>query len=367
MAGVGTSGPIFSNVDFNVLPGEPFDLYLNGCDQGCKILSYQQLWYYLHLPALRLMRLAYLPYQQLSNQLQLSALSQKMLMQGAPHQQPEFGVIGPWPRSACRDSDRIGSCCCLNYAWAVFVVAKKKTEGEKQEHNVNDHLQGQTPDLGQPKEPETIVTSMPPAELRGSTPPPPATEMEDTAPLSEIQAKGIKNNTVLESSPGITASELHGENQPLHSELPTETAPHKMESNQQPKESSPPIKKPFTGSAQQQLQTFPQSPSLSIASPDTGVSLLPSALGGTALPSGTETMSPLSQSPDAEISQTRASLMDKYAQLEARRQRLLELKQIEEEQADLEAKLRATTEQGKKSGTIYFTSCCKPSCNESAM
>ncbi|KAH7119357.1 hypothetical protein B0J13DRAFT_193038 [Dactylonectria estremocensis] len=213
--------------------------------------------------------------------------------------------------------------------------------------SMNDS-QGCIPELEQPKESEIAVASKSPAELRGSAPPPPATEMEATAPLSEVQTKEIEDNKVLEYSLGVTSSELLGEDKPLHSKLPTENTPHEMDSNQQHKEPSLVLQTQWMGCAQQQpqtlLQTLPQSPSLPIASPDTGVSILPSALGGAGSLSRTETMSPVSQSSDAESAQTRGSLMDKYAQLEARRQRLLELKQIEEEQADVEAKLRATAE-----------------------
>lgn len=189
-----------------------------------------------------------------------------------------------------------------------------------------------------------LVVAESPAELRGSTPRPPVTEMADTARSSEVQAKEIEDNKVLQDSPRVTSSELPGETKQLGSELSTEKAPHEMDSTQQPKEPSVALQTQSTPPTQQHPRILPQSPSLSITSPDTGVSILPSSLGGAGSPSEADTISPVSPSSDADNTQTRASLMDKYAQLEARKRRLLELKQIEEEQADLEAKLRATAD-----------------------
>ncbi|KAH6971528.1 hypothetical protein BKA56DRAFT_677627 [Ilyonectria sp. MPI-CAGE-AT-0026] len=209
--------------------------------------------------------------------------------------------------------------------------------------STND-LQGRIPELEQPKNPEMLVVAESPAELRGSTPPPPVTEMADTARLSEIQTKEMEDNEVLEDSPRVISSELPGETKPLGSELSAEKAPHEMDSTQQPKEPSVALETQITPRVQQQPRILPQSPSLSIASPDTGVSILPSSLGRAGSPSEADTISPVSPSSDIENTQTRASLMDKYAQLEVRKRRLLELKQIEEEQADLEAKLRATAD-----------------------
>lgn len=227
----------------------------------------------------------------------------------------------------------------------LFLWWRRRRQRARSNNSIStSDLKGRIPELEQPKNPEMLVVAESPAELRGSTPPPPVTEIADTARSSEVQAKEIEDKKVLEDSPRVTSSELPAETKPLGSELPTENAPHEMDSSQQPKEPSVALQTQSTHPTQQQPQISPQSPSLSIASPDTGVSILPSSLGGTGSPSEGETISPVSPSSDAENAQTRASLMDKYAQLEARKRRLLELKQIEEEQADLEAKLRATAD-----------------------
>ncbi|KAM5353034.1 hypothetical protein ACJZ2D_017091 [Fusarium nematophilum] len=168
-----------------------------------------------------------------------------------------------------------------------------------------------------------------PIEMRGSTPPP-AVELSSQRRSLPLPAPELDSENQSAIYSGIAASELHGQDRSPYSELPPETVKYEMDSSQQPMPG--PWELP-AGPVQQQSQNWAAPASPSDSAPDARVSLMPDGLGRPASRSSAELTPFVSQSASLAL------LMDQYAQLEARRQRILELEMIEREQAELQQHL----------------------------
>ncbi|KAL2673586.1 hypothetical protein Neosp_012028 [[Neocosmospora] mangrovei] len=219
--------------------------------------------------------------------------------------------------------------------------------------------QPQIAELEQPKNIDIVVTPATPAEMRGSTPPPPAAELtgqgrvpelpntekatekelegDVAAIVPELQGedkrteKGLKE---LEGDVARTVPELHGEDKAFPAELPGETARKDNEGQRKKSSVLPPAELPSSTEGPQERET--ETPSAAQEQLSASASALPKSPSDAGSSPFTEGISPVSPVSD-EASQ--AMLMEQYAQLEARRQRILELKTIEEEQAALRARL----------------------------
>ncbi|KAH6895910.1 hypothetical protein B0T10DRAFT_603498 [Thelonectria olida] len=225
----------------------------------------------------------------------------------------------------------------------LFLFWRRKKKQRKLRGSTSTPEMGdQNPQISELEQPKGIKPSvMPtsPAELRGTTPRPPAAELAGRARPAELLTTEIDAKKELEGDLGVVVSELHGDGKSPHSELHAETAKYEMDSTQQPAKPPLVVQTQAAHPIPQREQAGHHSPSLSTISPDTQVSILPEALGETASSSIIDTASLPSLSSTTDNAQTRSALMDQYAQLESRRQRILQLQQIEEEQADLQQKL----------------------------
>lgn len=179
-----------------------------------------------------------------------------------------------------------------------------------------------------------LDSKMLPAELLGSSGPPPA-ELSG-------QNKGGLGAEELKKDSMIVAAELAGKDVSStspDSQPPNEMTRYEMDSTQQPREPPPPpiIRKQIPNPDDDAPSTT------SPTSPETQVSPLPQPSLDAMSPTLTETVSLPSPSVAHGGGETQEMLMEQYTQLEARRQRILELKKIEEEQAELQAKLKKMT------------------------
>lgn len=175
-----------------------------------------------------------------------------------------------------------------------------------------------------------LDSKMLPAELLGSSGPPP----------SELtgQNKGrLTAEDELKKDSMIVAAELPGKDvssSPPDSQPRNEMMRYEMDSTQQPREPPPPpiIRKQIPNPEDEAPSTT------SPTSPEPQVSPLPQPSTDAMSPTLTEIVSspPIAHGGG----ETQEMLMEQYTQLEARRQRILELKKIEEEQAELQAKLK---------------------------
>ncbi|RSL63240.1 hypothetical protein CEP54_005340 [Fusarium duplospermum] len=215
-------------------------------------------------------------------------------------------------------------------------------------------LQPQIAELEQPKKIDIIVTPATPAEMRGSTPPPPAAELagqgrlpelpsteeatekelegDVAAIVPELQGEEKRAEKELEGDVARTIPELQGEEKAVSAELPAENA---RKNNEQQQKSSVPLPTELPTSTKEPQNEI-KSPSAAQTQTDASVSALPKSPSEAESTPVTETISPVSPVSDEA---SHAMLMEQYAQLEARRQRILELKTIEEEQAALRARL----------------------------
>ena len=180
-----------------------------------------------------------------------------------------------------------------------------------------------------------------PAEMTGSTGPPPAELSGHHTRAGQLNKEDDLKDLIVEKDTMITAAELPGkETSPTSpsSELPEDTARYEMDSNQQPRSPPPILRKqvPKPMDDPELASTSPTSQTLN--TPTTQVSPVQDSSFETMSPSLTEPVS--LPSPSLGSAQTKEMLMQQYEQLEARRQRILELKKIEEEQAELQAQLK---------------------------
>ncbi|KAI8712913.1 GPI-anchored domain-containing protein [Fusarium sp. LHS14.1] len=241
---------------------------------------------------------------------------------------------------------------------AFFWMRRRQQKAAKGSTSGTDprDLQPQIAELEQPKNIDIVVTPATPAEMRGSTPPPPAAELtgqgrvpelpstekvtekelegDVAAIVPELQGEEKRTEKELEGDVARTVPELHGEDKALPAELPGETARKDNEEQQKRSPVLPPIELPSSTQEPQEKET--ETSSAAQIQPSALASALPkspSDAGSSPFTKGISSVSPVSD----EASQ--AMLMEQYAQLEARRQRILELKTIEEEQAALRARL----------------------------
>ncbi|UPK95748.1 hypothetical protein LCI18_006683 [Fusarium solani-melongenae] len=239
-----------------------------------------------------------------------------------------------------------------------FWMRRRKQKAAKGSTSNTDprDLQPQIAELEQPKNIDIVVTPATPAEMRGSTPPRPAAELagQGTLPelpstekatkkelggdvaaiIPELQGEEKRTEKELEGGVARTVPELQGEDKALPAELPGETA--RKHNGEQQKNSSV-LSPPELPSSTEELQKKEtETPSAAQTQADTPASPLPKPSSEAGSTPVTEKISPVSPVSD-EASHT--MLMEQYAQLEARRQRILELKTIEEEQAALRARL----------------------------
>ncbi|KAF4990614.1 hypothetical protein FDECE_14316 [Fusarium decemcellulare] len=195
---------------------------------------------------------------------------------------------------------------------------QRKTSGEST--SIHDNSQPKVAELEQPKNLEGQIIPKSPTS-------PAAAELASPVTSSELPTSEPINAKELEAKPAVLAGELHGEDKSPYSELPAEDTKYEIDGSEEAKTAQ-------TGNPRAEpTQEDPHSPSLSTVSPDTRVSIMPGSLDEDTSPSLA------SQSPSPDSGQTRAMLMDQFAQLEARRQRILELKKIEDEQAELQMQL----------------------------
>ncbi|RSM04915.1 hypothetical protein CEP52_006599 [Fusarium oligoseptatum] len=191
-------------------------------------------------------------------------------------------------------------------------------------------LQPQIAELEQPKKIDIVVTPATPAEMRGSTPPLPAAELAGQGRLPELPSTEKATEKELEGNVAAIVPELQGEEK--RAEKGTGDA--RKDDEQQHKSSVPlPTELP---TSTKELQKEAESPSAAQTQTDASVSALPKSPSEAESTPVTEAVSPVSPVSDEA---SHAMLMEQYAQLEARRQRILELKTIEEEQAALRARL----------------------------
>ncbi|KAI8654386.1 GPI-anchored domain-containing protein [Fusarium sp. Ph1] len=239
-----------------------------------------------------------------------------------------------------------------------FWMRRRKQRAAKGSTSNTDprDLQPQIAELEQPKKIDIVVTPATPAEMRGSTPPPPAAELAGQGRLPELPntekatEKELEGNVAaivpelqgdekqtekeLEGDVARPVPELQAEDKALPAELPAETA---RKDNEEQQKQSPVL--PFTElptSTEEPQKKETETPSAAQTQTDTSASLLPKPSSEAGSTPVTETISPVSPVSDEA---SHAMLMEQYAQLEARRQRILELKTIEEEQAALRARL----------------------------
>ncbi|KAJ3549307.1 hypothetical protein NM208_g577 [Fusarium decemcellulare] len=202
---------------------------------------------------------------------------------------------------------------------------QRKTSGEST--SIHDNSHPKVAELEQPKNLEGQIISKSPTS-------PAAAELAGPVTSSELPTSEPTNAKELEAKPAVLAAELDGEDKSPHSELPAEDAMYEMDGSEEAKTAQ-------TGnSTTEPTQEEPHSPSLSTVPPDTRASIMPGSSDEAT------SLSLASQSPSPESGQTRAMLMDQFAQLEARRQRILELKKIEDEQAELQMQLSKIQEKG---------------------
>ncbi|KAF4462127.1 extracellular matrix precursor [Fusarium albosuccineum] len=202
---------------------------------------------------------------------------------------------------------------------------QRKASGEST--SIHDNSQPKVAELEQPKNLEGQIISKSPTS-------PAAAELAGRVTSSELPTSEPTNAKELEANPTVVAAEFHGEDKSPYSELPAEDTKYEMDGSEEAKAAQ--VRNPITEPAQEE----PHSPSPSTVSPDTRVSIMPGPLDEATSPSLA------SQSPSPESGQTKAMLMDQFAQLEARRQRILELKKIEDEQAELQMQLSKIQEKG---------------------
>ncbi|RSL73966.1 hypothetical protein CEP53_000557 [Fusarium sp. AF-6] len=301
-----TADVTFLNVSFDVEQGTPFTLRYRGCEDGCTI----------------------------------------SLMTGADSNLKVARVV------------TIGLVAVILIVLGAlfFWLRRRKQKAARGSTSNTDPrgLQPQIAELEQPKKIDIVVTPATPAEMRGSTPPPPAAELAGQGRLPELpsaekatekdlegdvadivpelQGEEKRTEKELEGDVARTVPELQGEEKALPAELPAETA--QKDNEQQQKSSVPlPMELP-TSTKEPQKET--ESPSAAQTQTDAPVSALPKSPSEAGSTPVTEPVSPVSPVSDEA---SHAMLMEQYAQLEARRQRILELKTIEEEQAALRARL----------------------------
>jgi hypothetical protein len=239
-----------------------------------------------------------------------------------------------------------------------FWMRRRKQKAAKGSTSNTDprDSQPQIAELEQPKKIDIVVTPATPAEMRGSTPPPPAAELagqgrlpelpstekatekelegDVAAIVPELQGEEKRTEKELEGDVARTVPELQGEDKALPAELPGETARKDNEEQQKQPSVLPPTELPSSTEEPQKKET--ETPSAAQTQTDTSASPLPKPSSEAGSTPVTETISPVSPVSDEA---SHAMLMEQYAQLEARRQRILELKTIEEEQAALRARL----------------------------
>ncbi|KAH7243981.1 hypothetical protein MRS44_016963 [Fusarium solani] len=205
---------------------------------------------------------------------------------------------------------------------------KAGTSGQRHEE---DASRPQVPELevkARVELPATISKSL--TEIGGLTQLPQAAELSSQGRTTELA------NTEQDSKKAgyseITAAELHEQDRSPYSELPPETLKYEVDSNQQPSPDPP------------ELPSSPvQRPSELDASLTSPSDSAPNTRAATTSAIGAE--QPASAFNPAELASfvpqpsNKALLMDQYAQLEARRQRILELDWIEREQAELHQRL----------------------------
>lgn len=129
------------------------------------------------------------------------------------------------------------------------------------------------------------------------------------------------------------ASELHGNSQSYRAELTSESR-QELDGNQSPMTASPIPRKQVASPVQ---RVSPISPSTS--GPDTMVAVMPGTDNGATTPASVEQSNFAFHSASEPSANEVATLQAEHSQLEARKQRLLELEQIEAEQAELQRRM----------------------------
>lgn len=180
--------------------------------------------------------------------------------------------------------------------------------------------------------------------MRGSTPPPPAAELGGQGRLPELPSAEKATEKELEGDVAAVVPELHGEERRTETELEGDAV--RTVSELPGEEKALPLELPagtvrMNNEQEQRQYTIPPPADLPTSSEepkttDASTSALPKSPSDAGSTPVTEAISPVSPVSDEA---NHAMLMEQYAQLEARRQRILELKTIEEEQAALRARL----------------------------
>ncbi|KAM0431486.1 hypothetical protein ACHAPT_005464 [Fusarium lateritium] len=225
---------------------------------------------------------------------------------------------------------------------------KQKSAEASTSNTDRGDTQPQLAELEQPKNFDIVVSQCTPAEMHGSTPPPPAAELAGQGRPPELAAteKETEEETYVativpkpqgeerraeEELVGDVAAivpELQGKETTAPSEIPTETAP--KDNPQQQGQTSNPLIPELPSPSEEPQQKETNSPLAAQIQPEASSST------SSKPPNEAQAISPVSPISDEQTTQM---LMEQYAQLEARRQRILELKTIEEEQAALRARL----------------------------
>ncbi|KAM0418932.1 hypothetical protein ACHAPT_012090 [Fusarium lateritium] len=213
----------------------------------------------------------------------------------------------------------------------MFFWWRRRKAGTSGQRYEEDASRPQVPELeakAKVELPATTPKSL--TEIEGLTQLPQAAELSSQGRTPELA------NTEPDSKKAgyseITASELHGQDRSRYSELPPETLKYEMDSDQQP--SSDP-------------RELPSSPVQRLSELDASLTSPSDSAPNTRAVTTSAVMAeqPASAFSPAELASflpqpsNEALLMDQYAQLETRRQRILELDRIEREQAELHQRL----------------------------
>lgn len=201
----------------------------------------------------------------------------------------------------------------------------------------------------------TETPTVVPSELDGPSPPPPAVLGMSRSGRAELAHKEATSPSGTKSelggnTPQSAVTELHGQVPSPYSELHAQNVPpynelHGHDTSLYGQNIAEPRRYELDGQqassaiSRKQVGSFPQQ-SISGSSPDHGVTVMPESQTSAATPPPMVSQSPFVSSVSTEPSpQELNSLRDQHAQLEGRRQRLLELENIEREQAALQQRM----------------------------